>query len=249
MSEKESTESNIGETAMVAEKEILSTEPANAVEKSQTNESDTSGLNLVVPEETTEQVNPDNTATVSVSCPMDSIETSEIQQKEEENTLNTTPENPPQTMSIEKDSEGSTTSKQPESHIEDTITADQIFNSNSESNEKSTENANSDLKMDTENNDNNPKQHKTQIQTPIGSLALLNQYASSSDDEEEDSSSDDDSQNADNESESDSADNSSNNQAIGTQATDKEKEISSVAHNILNSVMSRDNYREASSDR
>lgn len=244
MSEKESIESNVEETVMGTEKNVLSTEPVNAVEKSQTNENDTFGSNSVGSEKITGQTNADN------SCAVDLMETSKNERTEEEKISNTAPENSLQTMPMETNSEGSTTNKQLETHSDDTIiSADQILDSNSDCNEKSTEKVNSEPKMESENSGNNSKQQNVQVPVPIGSLALLNQYASSSEEEEDGSSNDDDSQDADSESESDNPDNSSNNKVIATQATDKDKELSSLAHSILDSVMSRDNYREASSER
>ncbi|XP_031626781.1 H/ACA ribonucleoprotein complex non-core subunit NAF1 [Contarinia nasturtii] len=77
----------------------------------------------------------------------------------------------------------------------------------------------------------------------IGSLGLLNQYASSSDEDEDSSGSDDDSESEDNE----DTDSSSNSQVIETPAAE-EKELNTIVNSILNNVMSRENYREADTD-
>lgn len=91
---------------------------------------------------------------------------------------------------------------------------------------------------------NNEKQSVTKT---LGSLGLLNQYASSSDGDEDSSDDDDDNnQNADSESESDS-DDSGNVEILETPAQE-DKELNTLANNILNSAMSRENYRNVSSD-
>lgn len=95
------------------------------------------------------------------------------------------------------------------------------------------------------------KQQKPQIAGSIGSLGLLNQYVSSSDEDDSSSSSsssgDSSSDDADTESESDDSTDASNNEVLGMPAI-KDKELNTLANNILNTALSRDNYREASSD-
>lgn len=91
------------------------------------------------------------------------------------------------------------------------------------------------------------EQSKPQISNSIGSLKLLNQYDSSSDEDEDSSSSDEDSPGADSESDSDDSSETSKDKAIGT-PPQSNMELNTLANNILNSVMSRDNYREVSSD-
>lgn len=90
-------------------------------------------------------------------------------------------------------------------------------------------------------------QPKPQIANSIGSLKLLNQYVSSSDEDEDSSSSEDGSSDADGESESDDISDSSNNKVLDTPTTN-DKELNTLANNIFNSAVSRGNYREASSD-
>lgn len=89
------------------------------------------------------------------------------------------------------------------------------------------------------------KQDELKFNQSIGSLGLLNQYASSSDEDED--SSDDDSQNADSECESDSSIEEIEECPKLTSATNA-TELNTLANNILSSVMSRSNYRVASSD-
>lgn len=104
-----------------------------------------------------------------------------------------------------------------------------------------------------------PKPHT--IAHSIGSLGLLNQYVSSSDDDDDEDSSDSSSESDDSESETgtesdddddDSSDNSndvSNNvELLDASAVTKDNQLNALAKNILNDVMSRNSYREASSD-
>lgn len=119
------------------------------------------------------------------------------------------------------------------------------------SNETATNDSNCKEKAPENAASNGENKDKQPAQKALGSLGLLNQYASSSDEDEDSSSSDDDddSQDADSESESESdiADDSSNREVLGTPAS-KDKELNTIANNILNSVMSRENYRDVSSD-
>lgn len=92
------------------------------------------------------------------------------------------------------------------------------------------------------------------ITSSIGSLGLLNQYASSSDDDEDssDSSSGSSSSSSDSsDSESDDDDDSSeasNNVQMNTSNVTNENQLNALANNILNDAMSRSNYRDVSSD-
>lgn len=123
--------------------------------------------------------------------------------------------------------------------------AQQIEIVEEKSNKESTEN---DSNMETKATEGKSKPEKPQANKSIGSLGLLNQYASSSDDDDDSSSSDDDGASADSESETDDdTGDSSNNEVLGTPAL-KDKELTTMANGILNSAMSRQNYREASSD-
>lgn len=117
--------------------------------------------------------------------------------------------------------------------------------------EKSTstnkETVDKDTIMETQKSENKSKSEAPKANISIGSLGLLNQYDSSSDEDEDSSSSDDDGASADSESETDDTDDSSNAEILGTPAI-KDKELNTMANNILNSVMSRQNYRDVSSD-
>lgn len=118
-----------------------------------------------------------------------------------------------------------------------------------EENKESIEN---ESNMETQATEGKSKQEKSpankSIGSLLGSLGLLNQYASSSDEDDDSSSDDDDGASADSESETDDdTGDSSNNEVLGTPAV-KDKELTTMANGILNSVMSRQNYREASSD-
>lgn len=82
---------------------------------------------------------------------------------------------------------------------------------------------------------------------PIGSLGLLNQYASSSDEDEDSSSSEDEGGSEENENESDDTDETSSIEVI-EEPTNDDTQLDSAAKSILDSVMSRENYRDVSSD-
>lgn len=87
-----------------------------------------------------------------------------------------------------------------------------------------------------------------QITPSIGSLGLLNQYASSSD-EDDDSSSDSSSiDSTETESETDSDDDDSSVVSNNASNVAKETQLNTMANNILNDAMSRENYRDVSSD-
>lgn len=123
--------------------------------------------------------------------------------------------------------------------------AQQIEIVEEKSNKESIEN---ESNMETKAIEGKSKPDKSPANKSIGSLGLLNQYASSSDEDDDSSSDDDDGASADSESETDDdTGDSSNNEVLGTPAV-KDKELTTMANGILNSVMSRQNYREASSD-
>lgn len=81
----------------------------------------------------------------------------------------------------------------------------------------------------------------------IGSLGLLNQYASSSD-EDEDSSSDDDSESGSDSDESEKESDDTSSIEVIEAPSDTDKNLDAAAKSILDSVMSRANYRDVSSD-
>lgn len=94
------------------------------------------------------------------------------------------------------------------------------------------------------------------VNSSIGSLGLLNQYASSSDEDDDssDSSSSSSSESSDTESDDDDDDGSDSNDAstnvemLNTSNATQENQLNAVANNILKDAMSRSNYRDASSD-
>lgn len=87
------------------------------------------------------------------------------------------------------------------------------------------------------------------IAPALGSLGLLNQYVSSSD--EDDDSSESSSNSSDSESETDS-DDDDDSSSVSSNAkinnVTKENQLDAMANNILNDAMSRNNYRDVSSD-
>lgn len=108
-----------------------------------------------------------------------------------------------------------------------------------------------DTKMETQNSNdytgNESKQPQPPIRNSIGSLGLLNQYTSSSDENESDTSSGDEN---DDDDDSDSGNNttgSSSNTEVPDTNVAKDKELNTSSNGILNSTMSRENYREAES--
>lgn len=97
-------------------------------------------------------------------------------------------------------------------------------------------------------NESLTNQKKQPDPKPLGSLGLLNQYSSSSDEDEDSSSDDDDDDESDSESESESEpDVPSNKEGPGIPPPN-DAELNTIANDILNSVMSRENYRNVPSD-
>lgn len=106
------------------------------------------------------------------------------------------------------------------------------------------------------------KQQKPSAVAPsIGSLGLLNQYASSSDEDEDEDSSESDSSSSncssesddsETETESDEDDDSSvvgnDVEIVDAPSVTSENQLNAMANNILAGAMSRNNYRQASSD-
>lgn len=186
---------------------------------------------------------PSNADVISASNVMDVNETHEIIPNESSQAV---------VIGIESVPEHDISSEQP--HVSSDIETAQNTDPNtsiidSTPNESQPTNEISDEKMESETIAAPKPQKKTphpQIPQSIGSLKLLDQYGSSSD-EDEDSSSNDDDDSADSESESNDSRNLSNNEVLGAPAKN-DKELNTLANNILNSVMSRENYREASSD-
>lgn len=98
----------------------------------------------------------------------------------------------------------------------------------------------------------------TAASSSIGSLGLLNQYASSSDEDEDSSesgSSSSSSESADSDTETESDDEDEESTAVDNNvempnapSAATETQLNTMANDILASVMSRDNYRDASSD-
>lgn len=98
------------------------------------------------------------------------------------------------------------------------------------------------------------QQKSPAVTASIGSLGLLNQYVSSSDEDEDSSESSDDSDESETETETDTeSDDSSviNNNVEALDApitTVTENQLNTMANNILASALSRNNYRDVSSD-
>lgn len=159
-----------------------------------------------------------------------------------------------ETKAIETDSMHSEVIQPNESiKTDEQIVEDLVLEEVVETNDKATEatqpnrNNNISIEMEADTKRQSTENHvpPTNVQTvkSIGSLGLLNQYASSSDDDA-DSSSDDDSGSV--ESESDSDDTSSI--EVIEAPSDVDKNVDAAAKSILDSVMSRANYRDVSSD-
>lgn len=97
-------------------------------------------------------------------------------------------------------------------------------------------------------NESSTNQKKQPDPKPLGSLGLLNQYSSSSDEDEDSSSDDGDDDDSASESESESEpDVPSNIEGPGIPPPN-DTELNTIANDILNSVMSRENYRNVPSD-
>lgn len=131
----------------------------------------------------------------------------------------------------------------PESNVTQTLSNSAAENKITETTQ---ETVNNDINMETETAsmpsieiNAKPKE----ANTSIGSLGLLGQYASSSD-EESDSSSSDESESDESESESDDSDSNSDVPGI----TVEDSTLDSAAKSILDTVMSHGNYRDVSSD-
>lgn len=226
----------------VSEKNETITTPTDSNDENKTNASVSKTDDDSVESNTqTNLEKPSDAGVISASNTMDVNETQEI-----------TPNNTSQAeaMGNESVSEHAISSEQP--HVPSNVQTAQHSDPNksiidSMPNESQPINENCDEKMESETVAAPKPPEKSpnpQIAPSIGSLNLLNQYGSSSDEDEDSSSSDDDDESAD--SENDSS-NSSNKGVVGTPAKN-DKELNTLANNILNSVMSRDNYREASSD-
>lgn len=157
------------------------------------------------------------------------------------------------------------TAEQKDTPIVDAVTSnDSVCIDIAAKNDVSVENQESLIQANAIAIDIEAKPQKTQTATPaIGSLGLLNQYASSSDEDEDSSESGSDSSScsssdsadSDTETESDDEDEDDEPKAIennvemaNASSAATENQLDAMANNILASVMSRNDYRDASSD-